>query len=44
MGLTAEEIERWNTDGYVIIRNVLGPEDLQPLISDYEVRRGQLRA
>eukprot|EP01051_Picozoa_sp_SAG22_P000202 SAG22_NODE_4_length_44774_cov_362.122149_23_plen_191_part_00 len=36
MGLTADEIERWNRDGYVLIRNVLSQEDLQPLIDDYE--------
>lgn len=36
MGLTAEEIARWNADGYVIVRNALGPEDLAPLIADYE--------
>lgn len=36
MGLTVEEIQRWNRDGYVVIRDVLADEDLAPLIRDYK--------
>ena len=36
MGLTAAEIEQWNRDGYVICRGALQPEDIAPMVADYE--------
>ena len=36
MGLTGAEIEQWNRDGYVICRGALQPEDIAPMVADYE--------
>ena len=34
MKLTADQIEAFNTDGYIIARNALTDEDLQPVIDE----------
>ena len=35
-GLTAAEIAQWNEQGYCICRGALLPEDLAPMVADYE--------
>lgn len=35
-GLDAEQLERFAHDGYLIVRGLLGPSDLQPILDEYE--------
>ncbi len=36
MSLSSEQVERFNTDGYVLIRNALEDSDVDPVIEEYE--------
>ena len=48
MKLTAEQIDRFEEEGFLVVRQALGDADLDPVIEEYEAhierRAGELKA